>query len=85
MDANSNRSTVMSPAHVTSIADAASNGRTSRRYAAPHGKNAAQQTNHSDSPYQERTSQKDNPTQALNRQLEAGHSDMLAAYRCRRP
>jgi len=78
----------MSPATVTSIADAASNGRTSRRYAAPHSKNAAQRTNPSDSPYQERTSQKDNPTQALIRQavdylirqLEAGHSDMLAAY-----
>lgn len=58
----------MSPATATSIADAASNGHTSRRHAAPHGKNAAQRTNQSDSPYQERTSPKDNPTQALIRQ-----------------
>ncbi len=55
---------------------------------APHRKNAAQRNSRSDSPYQERTSQKDNPTQAiikqavdyLVQQLEAGHSDTLAAY-----
>ena len=55
--------------------------------AAPHRKNAAQRTP-SDSPYQQRTSQKDNPAQAVIRQavdflmqqLEAGHSETLAAY-----
>jgi len=54
--------------------------------AAPHRKNAAQRT--SDSPYQQRTSQRENPTQAVIRQavdfllsqLEAGHSETLAAY-----
>jgi antirestriction factor ArdC-like protein len=83
-----NRSTVMSAATVSNIANATSSGRSSHRRAAPHRKNAAQQTNRSDSPYQERTSQKDNPTQALIkqavdyliRQLEAGQSDILAAY-----
>jgi hypothetical protein len=54
---------------------------------APHRKNAAQR-NRSDSPYQERTSQKDNPTQLLIKQavdylieqLEAGKSETLIAY-----
>jgi hypothetical protein len=65
---------------------AASNGPTSSNFA-PHSKNAAQR-NRSDSPYQQRTSQKDNPTQVLIKQavgylmqqLEAGHSETLAAY-----
>lgn len=56
--------------------------------AAPHRKNAAQRTNRSDSPYQQRTAQKDNPTQLLIKQavdyliqqLEAGHSETLANY-----
>ena len=56
--------------------------------AAPHRKNAAQRTNRSDSPYQQRTAQKDNPTQLLIKQavdylikqLEAGHSETLTAY-----
>ncbi len=56
--------------------------------AAPHRKNAARRTEPSASPYQQRTSQKDNPTQLLIKQavdyliqqLEAGHSDTLAAY-----
>ena len=55
--------------------------------AAPHRKNAAQR-NRSDSPYQQRTTQSDNPTQLLIKQavdylmqqLEAGHSETLAAY-----
>ncbi|HTU45713.1 MAG TPA: ArdC family protein [Bryobacteraceae bacterium] len=73
--------------HTTSIADtAASNGTTSNQ-AAPHRKNAAQR-NRSDSPYQGRTAQKDNPTQLiikqavdfLVRQVEAGKSETLVAY-----
>jgi hypothetical protein len=55
--------------------------------AAPHSKNAAQ-TNRSNSPYQQRTSQRDNPTQQLIKQavdyliqqLEAGKSETLTAY-----
>jgi hypothetical protein len=54
---------------------------------APQRKNAAQRTR-SDSPYQRRTSQKDNPTQLiikqavdyLIQQLEAGKSEILTAY-----
>ena len=70
----------------TSItATTASNGTTSN--ATPHRKNAAQR-NRSDSPYQGRTAQKDNPTQLiikqavdfLIRQVEAGKSETLAAY-----
>jgi hypothetical protein len=55
--------------------------------AAPHRKNAAH-PNRSDSPYQGRTAQKDNPTQLiikhavdfLIRQVEAGKSETLTAY-----
>jgi hypothetical protein len=55
--------------------------------AAPHRKNAAQR-NRSDSPYQGRTAQRDNPTQLiikqavdfLIQQVEAGKSETLAAY-----
>src|SRR5487761_1763349 len=55
--------------------------------AAPHSKNAAQR-NRSNSPYQQRTSQRDNPTQQLIKQavdylieqLEAGKSETLTAY-----
>jgi hypothetical protein len=73
---------------VSNIATIDSRGYASRQSAAPHRKNAAQRNNLSDSPYQERTSQKENPTQAtikqavdyLVQQLEAGHSDTLAAY-----
>ena len=70
----------------TSIAaTTASNGTASN--ATPHRKNAAQRTR-SDSPYQQRTSQKDNPTQViikqaadyLIQQLEAGKSETLTAY-----
>jgi hypothetical protein len=64
----------------------ASNG-TASSQAAPHRKNAAQH-NRSDSPYQGRTAQKDNPTQLiiqwavdfLIRQVEAGKSETPAAY-----
>jgi hypothetical protein len=55
---------------------------------APHRKNAAQRTERSTSPYQQRTSQRDNPTQLvikqavdfLIQQLEAGKSETLTAY-----
>lgn len=68
-------------------ANAASNGATRSRNAAPHRKNAAQRTR-SDSPYQQRTTQRDNPTQLLIKQavdyliqqLEAGKSETLTAY-----
>jgi hypothetical protein len=70
--------------HTNSIA-AASNGTTSN--ATPHRKNAAQRSR-SDSPYQGRTAQKDNPTQLiikqavdfLIQQVEAGKSETLATY-----
>ncbi len=72
----------------TSIAaTTASNGAASSQ-AAPHSKNAAQRNNRSDSPYQGRTAQRDNPTQLiikqavdfLMQQVEAGKSDTLTAY-----
>ena len=72
---------------ITSItATTASNG-TASSQAAPHSNNAAQR-NRSDSPYQGRTAQKDNPTQLiikqavdfLIRQVEAGKSETLTAY-----
>ena len=55
--------------------------------AASHSKNAAQRSR-SDSPYQQRTTQRDNPTQLLIKQavdyliqqLEAGKSETLTAY-----
>ena len=67
--------------------NAASNGATGIP-AAPHRKNAAQPNNRSDSPYQERTAQKDNPAQLvikqavehLIQQVQAGKSDTLTAY-----
>jgi hypothetical protein len=71
---------------ITGIAaTTASNG--IARNAAPHRKNAAKRTR-SNSPYQQRTSQKDNPTQViikqavdyLIQQLEAGKSETLTAY-----
>ncbi len=54
---------------------------------APHSNNAAL-GNRSESPYQQRTTQRDNPTQQLIKQavdfliqqLEAGKSETLAAY-----
>src|SRR5580658_7561568 len=74
------------PSTMGSTAFTASNG-TTNSSAAPHRKNAAQRTR-SSSPYQERTSQKDNPTQQIIKQavdflieqLEAGKSETLTAY-----
>jgi hypothetical protein len=65
---------------------ASSNGATSIE-AAPHRKNAAQRRP-SESPYQGRTAQKDNPTQLIIRQavdflieqVKAGKSETLTAY-----
>ena len=73
--------------HTTSIAATTASNGTASSQAAPHRKNAAQR-NRSDSPYQGRTAQKDNPTQLiikqavdfLIRQVEAGKSETLAAY-----
>ena len=56
--------------------------------ATPHRTNAARRTERSTSPYQQRTSQKDNPAQLvikqavdfLIQQLEAGKSETLTAY-----
>jgi hypothetical protein len=70
---------------VSNAAVTASNGTTGN--AAPHRKNAAQR-NRSNSSYQQRTSQKDNPTQViikqavdyLIQQLDAGKSETLTAY-----
>jgi len=75
------------PIAATTAANAASNGATLSRNAAPHRKNAAQRSR-SDSPYQQRTTQRDNPTQLLIKQavdyliqqLEAGKSETLIAY-----
>jgi hypothetical protein len=72
---------------ITNIASTIASIGTASIHAAPHRKNAAQR-NPSDSPYQQRTTQRDNPTQVLIRQavdylieqLEAGHSETLAAY-----
>jgi hypothetical protein len=76
----------LSNSSVSSTATTASNGAASIP-AAPHRTNAAQQTR-SDSPYQQRTTQKDNPAQQLIKQaveylmqqLEAGQSETLTAY-----
>lgn len=65
----------------------AGNAATVSQHSAPHRKNAALR-NRSDSPYQQRTSQSDNPTQVLIKQavdfliqqLEAGKSETLTAY-----
>lgn len=73
--------------HTTSIAATTASNGAAISQAAPHRKNAAQR-NRSDSPYQGRTAQKDNPTQLiikqavdfLIRQVEAGKSETLAAY-----
>src|SRR5580658_271948 len=72
---------------ITSIAATTASNGTASSQAAPHRKNAAQ-PNRSESPYQGRTAQKDNPTQLiikqavdfLIRQVEAGKSETLAAY-----
>ncbi len=67
-------------------ATAASNGATSI-HVSPHRENAARR-NRNESPYQQRTSQRENPTQVLIKQavdyliqqLEAGKSETLTAY-----
>ena len=72
---------------ITSIAANTVSNDAASIHAAPHRKNAARR-NPSDSPYQQRTTQRDNPTQVLIKQavdylieqLEAGHSETLAAY-----
>jgi hypothetical protein len=76
-----------SKSNLSNAANTASNG-TASSQAAPHSENAAQRNNRSDSPYQGRTAQKDNPTQLiikqavdfLMQQVEAGKSDTLTAY-----
>jgi N-terminal domain of anti-restriction factor ArdC len=76
------------PAAISSTAYTVSNDATNSSPATPHRKNAAQRNKRSTSPYQQRTSQKDNPTQLiikqavdfLIRQVEAGKSETLAAY-----
>ena len=75
-----------SNAAISNATTTASNGATGIP-ATPHRKNAAQR-NRSDSPYQGRTAQKDNPTQLIIKQavdflieqVEAGKSETLAAY-----
>ena len=70
-----------------STGDAASNGASSQRKSAPHRSNAALRSR-TDSPYQERAFQRDNPTQMLIKQavdhlmqqLEAGKSETLTAF-----
>ena len=72
---------------IGSIAATTGSNDPTRIHAAPHRKNAARQ-NRSESPYQQRNSQKDNPTQQLIKQavdyliqqLEAGKSETLTAY-----
>ena len=75
-------------ATVSSTAFTVSNDATNSSTTTPHRNNAAQRTERSTSPYQQRTSQKDNPTQQLIKQavdyllqqLEAGKSETLTAY-----
>jgi hypothetical protein len=75
------------PITTATVANASGNGTTRSGNTAPHRKNAAQR-NRSDSPYQQRTTQRDNPTQVLIkqavdhliRQLETGKSEALTAY-----
>jgi hypothetical protein len=76
------------PFPITSTAaSTVSNGATNSRNAAPHRKNTAQR-NRSNSPYQQRTNPRDNPTQQLIKQavdflieqLKQGKSEMLTAY-----
>jgi hypothetical protein len=70
---------------MSSTAFAASNGTTAISNATPHRKNAARQ-NRSESPYQQRTSQKDNPTQQLIKQaVDYLIQQLEAATFCRSP
>jgi hypothetical protein len=75
------------PITTTTAADAASNGATRTHRTAPHRKNAALR-NRSESPYQQRGTLRENPTQLLIkqavehliRQLEAGKSEAFTEY-----
>ena len=75
------------PTTISNTAFAASNGTAIVSSSAPHRKNAVPRTR-TDSPYQQRTSQNENPTLAiikqavdyLIQQLEAGKSETLTAY-----
>src|ERR1700691_1144937 len=75
-------------AAISSTAYTVNNDATNSSTVTPHRKNAAQRTERSASPYQQRTTQKDNPTQLiikqavdyLIQQLEAGKSETLTAY-----
>ncbi len=75
------------PTTMNNAAFTANNGTAVISNAAPHRKNAARPPR-SESPYQQRTTQKDNPTQQLIKeavdyliqQLEAGKSETLTAY-----
>jgi len=77
----------MSSVNITTAA-LRSNNTTASFPATPHRKNAAQPFQRSESPYQQRTNPKDNPTQQaikqavdfLIEQLQQGKSEMLAAY-----
>jgi len=75
------------PIAATTAANTSSNGANRSRNGAPHRKNAALR-NRSESPYQQRGTLRDNPTQLLIkqavehliRQLEAGKSEALTEY-----
>jgi hypothetical protein len=78
---------IVSNGSIGSTVNTSSNGATGNQ-AAPHRKNAAQRNNRSDSPYQGRTAQRDNPTQLIIKQavdylieqVRAGKSETLTAY-----
>lgn len=78
----------MSTASISTAANIRSNSTAVSFSAAPHRQNAAQPFSRSESPYQQRTSAKDNPTQQaikqavdyLIEQLQQGKSEMLTAY-----
>ena len=75
------------PTTANTVSDASSNGTFRSHRTAPHRNNTALRSR-SDSPYQQRTTQRDNPTQQLIKQavdfllqqLEAGKSETLTAY-----
>ena len=78
----------MSTASISAATNLRSNSTAVSFSATPHRKNAAQPVQRSESPYQQRTSAKDNPTQQaikqavdfLIEQLQQGKSEMLTAY-----
>jgi len=77
----------MSTASISAATNLRSNSTAVSFSATPHRKNAAQPVQRSESPYQQRTSAKDNPTQQaikqavdfLIEQLQQGKSEMLTA------